>query len=91
MTTLRIQELESLDFEWKSSTRRAKVTPKKLSIEDDATRFREKAVDAAEHVQTTAETQEDVSNEVDVAFEPEESDRNGDIHLAYIPGRTEEI
>jgi hypothetical protein len=54
-------------------------------------------VEAAEHVQTTAETQEDVSardtrsNEVEVALEPEESDRNWEVHLAYIPGRTEEI
>jgi hypothetical protein len=93
MTTFRIQELESLDFEWKSSTSRAKVTPNKPSLDDYARPARERAVEAAEHVQTAAGTQEDVSardirsNEVDVAFEPEESDS----HLAYIPGRTEEI
>jgi hypothetical protein len=97
MTTFRIQELENLGFEWKASTSGAKVTPKKRSLDDDTTHVREKAVEAAEHVQTTAETQEDVSardtrsNEVEVALEPEESDRNWEVHLAYIPGRTEEI
>jgi hypothetical protein len=43
---------------------------------------------------TTSETQDffsgrDIrSHEVGVAFEPEESGRDGEVHLAYIPGRT---
>jgi hypothetical protein len=58
-------------------------------------------VEAPEHVQriahATTQTQEAFngseirSNQVDVAFASEESDWNGEIHLGYIPGRTEEI
>jgi hypothetical protein len=99
ITPFRIQELESLGFEWKSSISRGKGKPKKPSLDDDATRVHERAVEATEHVQTTAQTQEDLSareirgNHVNVAFEPEEFDWNwnGGIHLGYIPGRTEEI
>jgi hypothetical protein len=80
MTTFRIQELESLDFEWRSSAKRAKVTPKQPSLDAYARRTRARAAaEVAEHVQTTSETHE------------EESGRNGEVHLAYIPGRTEEI
>jgi hypothetical protein len=48
-----------------------------------------------EHVQATAQTREDFStreirgNHINVTFEPEESDWNGEVHLAYISGRTE--
>ncbi len=57
-------------------------------------------VEAPEHVRTAARTQEDGSaretgsNQVDIAFVPEESEEsywNGEVHLGYIPGRTEEI
>jgi uncharacterized C2H2 Zn-finger protein len=50
-----------------------------------------------EHAQTTAQTQkafsggEIRSKQVDVASVPEECDWNGEVHLGYIPGRTEEI
>jgi hypothetical protein len=97
MTLSRIQALESLSFEWKTSRGRRKGIPKKPSVDDDATRVRERAVEASEHVQATAQTQKDFSgresrsNSVDVAFVPEESDCNGEVHLGYIPGRTEEI
>jgi hypothetical protein len=97
MTRSRIQALESLGFEWKSSISRGKGKPKKPSLDGDATRVRERAVDAPEHVQTTAHTQEDLSareirsNQNDVAFEPEEHDWNGEVYLGYIPCRTEEI
>jgi hypothetical protein len=99
-TTLpRIQALENLGFEWKPSLGRGKGKPKKPSLDDDAMRVRERAVEAPEHVQTTAQTQKQnvscrefrSSNQVDVAFVPEESDRNDEVHLGYIPGRTEEI
>jgi hypothetical protein len=101
MTLPRIQELESLGFEWKVSTGRRKRKAKKPSLGDDATCIRERAVEVPEHVQTTAQTQKDFSgreirssNHVDVAFVPEESeefDWNGEVHLGYIPGRTEQI
>jgi hypothetical protein len=54
-------------------------------------------VEAPEHVQATAHTQEEVSargirnDEGDVAFEPEESVRTGEVFLAYVPWKTEEI
>jgi hypothetical protein len=90
----RIQELESLGFEWKPSVSRKKEAPKKTKLVNDATRGR---VDAPEHVQTSAQTQEafsirDIgSNEVNVAFEPEEADRNDEVPLGYIPCGTAEI
>jgi hypothetical protein len=55
------------------------------------------AVEAPEHVQTTAQTQEEVSardirsDEGDVAAEPEECVSIGEIYLAYVPWKTEEI
>jgi hypothetical protein len=97
MTTFRIQELESLGFEWKPSRGHGKRTPKKSSVDDDATCVCERAVEAPEHVQTTAQNQKDFSgrelpsNQIDVAGEAEESDWNNEVHLGYIPGRTEEI
>jgi hypothetical protein len=97
MTLPRIQELESLSFEWKPSSGRRKGIPKKPSVDNNATCVRERAVEASEHVQATAQTQKDFSgresrsNSVDVAFVPEESDWNDEVHLGYIPGRTEEI
>jgi predicted chitinase len=93
----RIQVLESLNFEWKSPIRRGGGAPKQPSIGDDTMRVRETAVDAPEHLQTTAQTQEDFSardirsNQADVAFESEESHWNGEVNLAYRAGRTEEI
>jgi hypothetical protein len=77
MTTFRIQELERLGFEWKSSRGYKKRTPKKPIVDDDATCVRERAVEAPERVQTTAQTQKDFSsgeirsNQVNVACEPE--------------------
>jgi hypothetical protein len=97
MTLSRIQALESLGFEWKPSISRRKEISKKPSLDDDATRNRERATEVPEHELTTTQTREAFSdrefrsNQVDVAFEPEESDWNGEVHLAYIPGRTEEI
>jgi hypothetical protein len=94
ITPARIQALESLGFEWKSSISGRKGTRKKPNLDDDATRDRERAVEAPEHVQTTAQTQEDreiCSNQVDVASEPEESYWIGEAHLGYMPGRTEDI
>jgi hypothetical protein len=66
---------------------------------DDATCHHERAVEAPEpeQVQTLAQIQGDFSvrdicsNQVDVAAKPEESDWNGEGHLAYIPGETAEI
>jgi hypothetical protein len=97
MMLSRIEALESLTFEWKTFRGRGKGTRKKPSLDDDATRIRERAVVAPEHVETTAQTQEDFStgelcrNQVEVAFESEESDWNGEDDLAYIPGQTAEI
>jgi hypothetical protein len=97
MTLCRIHELECLDFMWKARIGRNKGTAKRPSLDDDATLVREPAVEAPEHVQTTSLSQEDFSGrescniQVDVALEPEESDWNGEDHLTYIPGRTEEI
>jgi hypothetical protein len=47
MTLPRIQALESLGFEWE----KRKGTPKKPSLDEDATRVRERAVEAPEYVQ----------------------------------------
>jgi hypothetical protein len=94
ITPARIQALESLGFQWKPSIGRRKGTRQKPSLDDDATRDRERAVEAPEHVQATAQTREDreiCSNQVDVASESEESDWIGEVHLGYMPGRTEEI
>jgi hypothetical protein len=97
MTTFRIQELEGIGFEWKSSIRQRKEKQKKPSVDDDPTRVRERAVGVPEHVQTTAQNQKDFSgkelpsNQIDSAGEAEESDSSGEVHLGYIPGRTEEI
>lgn len=76
MTLPRIQALERLHFEWRL--------------------VRERAVEVPERVHTTAQTQEDLScsdigsNQVGVAFEPEESGWN-EVHLAYNPSRIVEI
>jgi hypothetical protein len=92
MTLTRIQALESLGFEW-----RKKGNRKKPGLDDHATRVHDRTGEAPEHVQTTAQTQEDssgseiCSNQDDITFEPEDFDWNGEVHLAYIPGRTEEI
>jgi hypothetical protein len=97
ITPSRIQELESLGFEWKPSLSRRKGKQQKPSLDDDPTRVRERVMEAREHVQTTAQTRKDFSGgdcrneENDVTYETEESDWNGEVHLGYIPGRTEEI
>ncbi len=97
MTLSRIMELESLGFEWKLSIGRGKGKPKKASVDDNPTCVRERAVEAPKDVQATAQTQEDFSggdirgDQVDVSFVPEEPDWNGEVHLGYVPGRTEEI
>jgi hypothetical protein len=91
MTNVRIQALESLSFEWKPTIFPGKETQKKESLDDDTMSFRKMDV-----MQTIARTQKEFSvrdirsNQADVAFESKESDWNGEIHLAYIPGRTEE-
>jgi hypothetical protein len=46
-----MQELESIGFEWNSSFNRGKGTPNKSSVDDDATRVRERAVEVPEHTQ----------------------------------------
>jgi hypothetical protein len=51
MTLSRIQELESLDFEWRPSIGRKRGSPRTLSPDDDATRVRERAVEATDHRQ----------------------------------------
>jgi hypothetical protein len=102
MTPCRIQELESLGFEWKFSIGWwGKGTPRKRSLDDDSTCVRERLMEALAPVQriahATAQPQEDFSgreirsNQVNIAFAPAESDWNGEVHLGYIPGRTEEI
>jgi hypothetical protein len=65
-------------------------TVKKPSLQDYARRARERAVEAAELVQTTSQTQEDVrareicSNEVDVASEPATSQTQEDVRAREI-------
>jgi hypothetical protein len=56
MTFSRIQALESLGFDWKPSSGQGKGKRKKPSIDNNATCVRERAVEASEHVQTTAQT-----------------------------------
>jgi hypothetical protein len=56
MTLCRIQELESLGFEWGRYGGRRKGTPKISSLDEDATRVRGRVVEALEHVETTGET-----------------------------------
>jgi hypothetical protein len=79
------------------TTAARKGIPKKPNLDDDGTRVRERAVEAPDHAETTTQTQEDFSgreicnNQVDVTLDPDESGLNGEVHLAYIPGRTEEI
>jgi hypothetical protein len=97
LTLSRIQTLESMGFKWKFSISWLKGTLKKPSLDGCARRASERAVEVAEHVQTSVETQEDVSareirrSQIEIALEPEESHRNDEVHLAYISGRTEEI
>jgi hypothetical protein len=79
ITLPRIQVLESLDFEWTPSISRGKGTPKNPSIDEDAMRACEMTVEAPEHA---------TAHQVDFAFIPEMFDRNGEIHLDFIPGRT---
>jgi hypothetical protein len=50
MTPRRIQELESLGFEWKPSISRRQGTPKKPSLADDATRVCKRAAESPEHM-----------------------------------------
>jgi hypothetical protein len=59
MTLSRIQALESVGFEWKPCSGRGKGKP---SLDDDATRVRERAMVTPEHVETTAHTQEDIDD-----------------------------
>jgi hypothetical protein len=63
MTNLRIQELENLEFEWKSpiARSRSKGMRKKPNLDNNVTRVLERAVEAPEHVQKTVQTQEDFS------------------------------
>jgi hypothetical protein len=97
LTLFRVEELESLTFEWKPSRCRGKEIQEKLSLDNGASRIRERAVVASEHVETTARTQdtfsagESCSNQEAVAVESEESDSNGEDELACIPGQTAEI
>jgi hypothetical protein len=91
MTIPRIQALESLSFDWKPSSSWGKGTPKEASIDDNATYVRERIVEELQHVQTTAaEIQRDFSgrnirsNQLDVAFVPEESDWNDEVHLGLM-------
>jgi hypothetical protein len=98
MTPSRMQQLECLGFEWKPSSVWGKGIPKKSSIHDKATYACEGIVEEIQHVQTTAaQIQRDFSsrnirsNQLDVAFVPEEPDWNDEVHLGYIPGRTEEV
>jgi hypothetical protein len=56
MTLSHIQELEDMGFEWKPPMGRGKSKPKNLSLEDDTACVRERAVEAPEHVQTTAQS-----------------------------------
>jgi hypothetical protein len=95
MTLSRIQALESLGFEWKTDICRWQGSRKKASLDADATRVHERTVESLEHTQRTAQTQEYFSGREirsdQVSFEAEESDWNDEVHLAYIPGRTEEI
>jgi hypothetical protein len=52
LTPRRIQELESIGFEWKPSISRRQGTPKKPSLDDDdATRVCERAAESPEHMQ----------------------------------------
>jgi hypothetical protein len=51
ITLPRIQELESLGFEWKPSIGRRKETPKIPSLDDDTTSLRERALVAPEYTQ----------------------------------------
>jgi hypothetical protein len=91
MTLSRIQELESLGFEWEPAICRGNGQPKK------PTRVHEGTVQSLEHMQTTAHAQEAFNgreilrDQVDASYEAEESDRNDEVHLVYIPGCTEEI
>jgi hypothetical protein len=51
ITLPRIQALESLGFDWKPSISRAKGTPRKASLGDDATRVRERTTESPEDMQ----------------------------------------
>jgi hypothetical protein len=89
LTSFRIQEMEILGFDWKPPRKGA---PKKPSLVNDATCSREGR--GVTRAYATAQPQEDYSsreirsNQVDAAFEPEESDWNGEVDLGIIPGRT---
>jgi hypothetical protein len=75
MTLSRIRALESLSFRWKLYIGRGEGKAKKASVDEEATDFRERAVEAPVHMQHTQEDfigRESHSNQVDVAFEPEE-------------------
>jgi hypothetical protein len=90
ITLPRIQALESMGFEWKPSINGRKGKPEKPSLDDDATRVHERAVEAPEHMQQ--HSLEKISTvEKSAAIEPKEFYWNGEVPLAYIPGRTEEI
>jgi hypothetical protein len=99
MTLSRIQELESLGFEWKACAGRPTRNPKKASLDDGMTRVCERAVEAPEHVQTMAQAQEDLSGReicrVAIMSTSPLSPKNptgmAKSNFAYIPGRTEEI
>jgi hypothetical protein len=51
MTTLRIQALGSLGFEWKPTPSCSKGIPKKPTLDDDATRVRERTLEAPEYME----------------------------------------
>jgi hypothetical protein len=51
MTIFRIQKLESLGFEWRPSIGRKEEGVRKRSLNDGATRIRERAVESPEHMQ----------------------------------------
>jgi hypothetical protein len=99
MTLSRIQELESLGFEWKDRTGRTTRNPKKPSLDDGMTRARDRAVEAPDHVQTMAQAQEDLSGReicrVAITSTSPLSPKNptgmAKSTFAYIPDQTEEV
>jgi hypothetical protein len=77
ITLPRIHALERLGFEWKPSTRRRKGRPHKTSLDNNATRVRERAVGAPRQPQPAHEQKgiNSLSHAVLLVAEPPENDR----------------
>jgi hypothetical protein len=91
MTLRRIQELESLGFEWKPSICRGKETTKIPSLDDDAKRVCMRAAEAPDHIQQyslkrRSAVEKSAAIKLTSLSNPKNPTQVGEVHLDFISG-----